>query len=95
MLVGPAGRPVTPQRLRPTPFISRREAAMEFGYFTLSDNHYENNPRTSNQFVTDITDEALYADELCMHSIWIGEFSSFEISMNVFVRSSGVTSTAG
>ena len=34
---------------------------MEFGYFTLSDNHYENNPRTPNQFVEDITNEALYA----------------------------------
>ena len=37
---------------------------MEFGYFTLSDNHYDNNPRTPNQFVADITDEALYADAL-------------------------------
>jgi alkanesulfonate monooxygenase SsuD/methylene tetrahydromethanopterin reductase-like flavin-dependent oxidoreductase (luciferase family) len=46
---------------------------MEFGYFTLSDNHYENNPRTANQFVADITDEALYADDLGMHSAWIGE----------------------
>jgi alkanesulfonate monooxygenase SsuD/methylene tetrahydromethanopterin reductase-like flavin-dependent oxidoreductase (luciferase family) len=46
---------------------------MQFGYFTLSDNHYENNTRTSNQFVADITDEALYADELGMHSAWIGE----------------------
>ena len=46
---------------------------MDFGYFTLSDNHYENNPRTPNQFVSDITDEALYADTLGMHSAWIGE----------------------
>ena len=46
---------------------------MDFGYFTLSDNHYENNPRTSNQFVADITAEALYADKLGMHSAWIGE----------------------
>ena len=46
---------------------------MEFGYFTLSDNHYENNTRTANQLVADITDEALYADELLMHSAWIGE----------------------
>ncbi len=36
---------------------------MEFGYFTLSDNHYESNPRTPNQFVADITAEAL----LCRH----------------------------
>src|SRR3979409_499387 len=46
---------------------------MEFGYFTLSDNHYENNPRTPNQFVSDITEEALHADRLGMHSAWIGE----------------------
>ena len=46
---------------------------MEFGYFTLSDNHYENNPRNANQFVTDITNEAIYADQLGMHSAWIGE----------------------
>lgn len=46
---------------------------MEFGYFTLSDNHYEKNTRLANQFVADITAEALYADELCMHSAWIGE----------------------
>ena len=46
---------------------------MDFGYFTLSDNHYENNTRSPNQFVADITGEALYADELGMHSAWIGE----------------------
>jgi len=46
---------------------------MDFGYFTLSDNHYENNTRTPNQFIADITAEALYADELKMYSAWIGE----------------------
>src|SRR5579872_5350417 len=46
---------------------------MDFGYFTLSDNHYENNSRSSNQFVADITAEALYAEKLGMHSAWIGE----------------------
>ena len=46
---------------------------MDFGYFTLSDNHYENNARSSNQFVTDIAAEALHADKLGMHSAWIGE----------------------
>ncbi len=46
---------------------------MEFGYFTLSDNHYADNPRSPNQFVADITAEALYADQLGMHSAWIGE----------------------
>jgi alkanesulfonate monooxygenase SsuD/methylene tetrahydromethanopterin reductase-like flavin-dependent oxidoreductase (luciferase family) len=47
--------------------------AMEFGYFTLSDNHYENNRREPNQFVADILDEAVYADEVGLHSAWIGE----------------------
>jgi len=46
---------------------------MDFGYFTLSDNHYENNTRNANQFVADILDEAVYADELGYHSAWIGE----------------------
>jgi len=54
---------------------------VDFGYFTLSDNHYENNPRSPNQFVADITDEAVYADTLGMHSAWIGEhhFSSLGV----------------
>ncbi len=30
---------------------------MDFGYFTLSDNHYENNTRAPNVFVSDILDE--------------------------------------
>ncbi len=30
-------------------------------------------PAHANQFVADITDEALYADQLGMHSAWIGE----------------------
>jgi alkanesulfonate monooxygenase SsuD/methylene tetrahydromethanopterin reductase-like flavin-dependent oxidoreductase (luciferase family) len=53
--------------------LMRGRNAMEFGYFTLSDNHYDNNTRSPNQFVADITAEALYADELGMHSAWIGE----------------------
>ena len=46
---------------------------MKFGYFTLSDNHYADNPRPPNQLVSDIIDEALYAEQLGMHSAWIGE----------------------
>jgi alkanesulfonate monooxygenase SsuD/methylene tetrahydromethanopterin reductase-like flavin-dependent oxidoreductase (luciferase family) len=46
---------------------------MEFGYFTLSDNHYEHNRREANQFVADILDEAVYAEEVGLHSAWIGE----------------------
>src|SRR5262249_37565947 len=37
---------------------------MDFGYFTLSDNHYRDNDRSPNQFVADIMAEALYAEEL-------------------------------
>src|SRR4026208_1145793 len=46
---------------------------MEFGYFTLSDNHYENNTRDATTFVSHIPSEALYADQMGMHSAWIGE----------------------
>ena len=46
---------------------------MEFGYFTLSDNHYRDNTRAPNTFIADITAEALFAEELGMHSAWIGE----------------------
>ena len=46
---------------------------MDFGYFTLSDNHYENNRRDANTFVADIIDEAVYAEEVGLHSAWIGE----------------------
>ena len=46
---------------------------MKFGYFTLSDNHYENNRRDANAFVADILDEAVYAEEVGLHSAWIGE----------------------
>ena len=46
---------------------------MRFGYFTLSDNHYDNNSRTANQFVADIIDEAVYAEEVGLHSAWVGE----------------------
>src|SRR5579862_9628308 len=46
---------------------------MKFGYFTLSDNAYIDNPRPANQFVADIIAEAIEADRLGLHSAWIGE----------------------
>jgi alkanesulfonate monooxygenase SsuD/methylene tetrahydromethanopterin reductase-like flavin-dependent oxidoreductase (luciferase family) len=55
---------------------------MEFGYFTLSDNHYEGNTRDANTFVKDLTNEALYADELGMHSAWIGEHHFNSLGVN-------------
>lgn len=55
---------------------------MEFGYFTLSDNHYEGNTRDANTFVKDLTAEALYADEIGMHSAWIGEHHFNSLGVN-------------
>src|SRR5579884_3591777 len=49
------------------------EQGMQFGYFTLSDNHYEQNARSANAFVADILDEAVYAEKVGLHSAWIGE----------------------
>jgi len=46
---------------------------MEFGYFTLSDNRYPNNPRSPEQFVREIYDQALWAEAIGLHSAWIGE----------------------
>lgn len=46
---------------------------MKFGYFTLSDNQYPDNQRSSAQFLHEICDQAVYADELNMNSVWIGE----------------------
>ena len=46
---------------------------MKFGYFTLSDNYYRNNTREPNDFIQQITEQAVYAEELGMHSAWIGE----------------------
>src|SRR5207253_1459357 len=63
-----------PSRRRPACQLSSPgRGQVEFGYFTLSDNHYANNSRAPNQFIADIADEALYADRLNMHSAWIGE----------------------
>ncbi len=47
--------------------------ALDFGYFTLSDNRYPNNPRTAEQFLKDIYAEALWAEAVGMNSAWIGE----------------------
>jgi alkanesulfonate monooxygenase SsuD/methylene tetrahydromethanopterin reductase-like flavin-dependent oxidoreductase (luciferase family) len=46
---------------------------MKFGYFTLSDNHYVDNPRSANQYINDIVDEAIFAETVGLHSAWLGE----------------------
>ncbi len=55
---------------------------MEFGYFTLSDNHYRGNTRTANQFITEIRDQAVLADKLGYHSAWIGEHHFDSLGVN-------------
>jgi alkanesulfonate monooxygenase SsuD/methylene tetrahydromethanopterin reductase-like flavin-dependent oxidoreductase (luciferase family) len=46
---------------------------MKFGYFTLSDNDYSGNQRSANQLVADIVEQAIYAEQVGLHSVWIGE----------------------
>jgi alkanesulfonate monooxygenase SsuD/methylene tetrahydromethanopterin reductase-like flavin-dependent oxidoreductase (luciferase family) len=57
-------------------------AGMEFGYFTLSDNNYRDNPRQPNDFVSTIAAEAIYAEALGMHSVWIGEHHFSTLGVN-------------
>src|SRR5690348_3247648 len=57
-------------RIRAPRVHTERNPIMEFGYFTLSDNHYKNNRRSANQVVTDILDEAVYAEEVGLNSAW-------------------------
>jgi luciferase family oxidoreductase group 1 len=55
---------------------------MKFGYFTLSDNHYRDNQRGANQCISEIIAQARYAEELGMHSIWVGEHHFSTLGVN-------------
>ena len=55
---------------------------MEFGYFTLSDNQYKDNRRTPNELVNEIVEQALLAEDLGMHSAWIGEHHFSTLGVN-------------
>jgi alkanesulfonate monooxygenase SsuD/methylene tetrahydromethanopterin reductase-like flavin-dependent oxidoreductase (luciferase family) len=55
---------------------------MKFGYFTLSDNNYRDNPRTPNAFVATICAEAIYAEQLGFHSVWVGEHHFSSLGVN-------------
>lgn len=46
---------------------------MDFGYFTLSDNRYPGNQRTPEQFVKEIYEQSLWAEQVGLNSAWIGE----------------------
>ena len=48
---------------------------MQFGYFTLSDNRYPDNPRQAEDFIKDIYAEALYAEKIGLNSAWNGSYS--------------------
>ena len=55
---------------------------MKFGYFTLSDNAYPGNPRSPNQFISEIREQAILADRLGYHSAWIGEHHFDSLGVN-------------
>ena len=55
---------------------------MKFGYFTLSDNAYPNNARSPERFITEIREQAIYADQLGMNSAWIGEHHFDSLGVN-------------
>jgi alkanesulfonate monooxygenase SsuD/methylene tetrahydromethanopterin reductase-like flavin-dependent oxidoreductase (luciferase family) len=55
---------------------------MKFGYFTLSDNHYPDNPRSASDFVLEIREQAILADKLGYHSAWIGEHHFDRLGVN-------------
>jgi len=44
-----------------------------WGYFTHSDNGYRNNGRSPNDLVSEIIDQAIYAEQIGLNSAWIGE----------------------
>ena len=46
---------------------------MEFGYFTLSDNRYPDNPRSPEQFLREIYQQCLWAETVGLNSAWVGE----------------------
>jgi alkanesulfonate monooxygenase SsuD/methylene tetrahydromethanopterin reductase-like flavin-dependent oxidoreductase (luciferase family) len=55
---------------------------MKFGYFTLSDNAYPDNPRSANQFISEIRAQAILGDRLGYHSAWIGEHHFDSLGVN-------------
>lgn len=55
---------------------------MDFGYFTLSDNRYPHHLRSASDFVLEIRDQAMLADRLGFHSVWIGEHHFDRLGVN-------------
>jgi len=71
-----------------TETLPDREGPMDFGYFTLSDNHYENNTRSSNQFVAELfgNDHAHPIDQIGQEIIEIEFGRSFRRRAHSAVR---------
>ena len=55
---------------------------MQFGYFTLSDNHYLGNTRGPNEVIANIVEQAIHAHDIGMHSAWIGEHHFGTLGVN-------------
>jgi alkanesulfonate monooxygenase SsuD/methylene tetrahydromethanopterin reductase-like flavin-dependent oxidoreductase (luciferase family) len=55
---------------------------MDFGYFTLSDNHYPRIGRSPEEFILQIREQAIHADRIGMHSAWIGEHHFDSLGVN-------------
>jgi alkanesulfonate monooxygenase SsuD/methylene tetrahydromethanopterin reductase-like flavin-dependent oxidoreductase (luciferase family) len=56
--------------------------SMRFSYFSNADNTYKNNQRTPNELLLQIAEQAVYAEQLGMHSAWVGEHHFNEFGMN-------------
>lgn len=52
-----------------------RGITMKFGYFTLTDNPpgYGDTQRDPNQVITNLVEQAVYAEDLGFHSVWVPE----------------------
>lgn len=54
---------------------------MKFSYFSNAYNTYNNNTRNTNVLILEIVDQAIFAEKIGMHSVWVGEhhFNEFGI----------------
>ena len=55
---------------------------MKFSYFSNADNTYDNNKRDTNELILEIVDQAIHAEKVGMHSVWVGEHHFNEFGTN-------------
>ncbi|WP_323039656.1 LLM class flavin-dependent oxidoreductase [Gemmobacter sp.] len=55
---------------------------MLFSYFSNADNTYPGNPRTPNDLILQIVDQAIFAERIGMHGAWVGEHHFHEFGVN-------------